>query len=148
MRSARERSIVAEAAASVASTLETAARGVIYEHVPQSLPSQRLAADMRAMLTQIREQGATVYDAEVAVVVSLRAEAGTLHLDFAGTSPRVRGNVNCPIAVTRAAAVFVLRTLLDDDVPTNAGIARAIEIVTPDDCAVAARWPSAWRPSG
>jgi N-methylhydantoinase B len=88
-------------------------------------------------------EGDGMSDAEVEVVVSLRVERGTLHLDFAGTSPRVRGNVNCPLAVTRAAAVFVLRTLLDDDVPTNGGIARAIEIVTPDDCAVAARWPSA-----
>ena len=47
------------------------------------------------------------------------------------------------MAVTRAAALFVLRTLLDDDVPTNEGIARAISIVTPDDCLVNAKWPSA-----
>ncbi len=55
----------------------------------------------------------------------------------------MRGNVNCPIAVTRAAAVFVLRTLLDDDVPTNEGIARAIDLVVPDDCALNAQWPAA-----
>ena len=47
------------------------------------------------------------------------------------------------MAVTRAAALFVLRTLLDDDVPTNEGIARAISIVTPDDCLINAKWPSA-----
>ena len=88
-------------------------------------------------------EGDGVSDDDVEVVVALRVSGGTLRLDFAGTSRRVRGNVNCPIAVTRAAAVFVLRTLLDDDVPTNGGIARAIEIATPDDCAVAARWPSA-----
>ena len=41
------------------------------------------------------------------------------------------------------AALFVLRTLLDDDVPTNEGIARAISIVTPDDCLINAKWPSA-----
>ena len=88
-------------------------------------------------------EGDGVSDADVTVAVSLRASSGTLQLDFAGTSPRVRGNVNCPIAVTRAAAVFVLRTLLDDDVPTNGGIARAIAIAAPDDCAIAARWPAA-----
>jgi N-methylhydantoinase B len=64
-------------------------------------------------------------------------------LDFTGTSPMVRGNVNCPIAVTRAAAVFVLRTLLEDDVPTNGGIARALDLVVPDPCAINARWPAA-----
>ena len=58
----------------------------------------------------------------------MRQHDGQLVCDFTGTSPQVRGNVNCPIAVARAAAVFVLRTLLDDDVPTNDGIARAVEL--------------------
>ena len=88
-------------------------------------------------------EGDGVSDDDVVVQVAARAAGGTLHLDFAGTSPRVRGNVNCPLAVARAAAVFVLRTLLDDDVPTNGGIARAIAITTPDDCAVNAKWPAA-----
>src|SRR6185295_13588405 len=43
----------------------------------------------------------------------------------------------------RAAAVFVLRTLLDDDVPTNEGIAAAISMTVPPGCAIDARWPSA-----
>src|SRR6185295_5147163 len=43
----------------------------------------------------------------------------------------------------RAAAVFVLRTLLDDDVPTNEGIAAAISMNVPPGCAIDARWPSA-----
>jgi len=37
----------------------------------------------------------------------------------------------------------VLRSLLDDDVPTNEGIARPIVISTPDDCCLAARAPAA-----
>lgn len=88
-------------------------------------------------------EGDGVSDALIPVRVRLTVRDGRLRLDFHGTSPRVRGNVNCPIAVTRAAALFVLRSLLDDDVPTNDGIARAIEIVTPDDCFIAAQWPSA-----
>lgn len=60
---------VAEAAASMASTLETAARGVIYEHAAQSLPAQRLANDMKTMLADMRQQGATVYDREAALVL-------------------------------------------------------------------------------
>jgi N-methylhydantoinase B len=51
--------------------------------------------------------------------------------------------VNCPRSVTRAASVFVLRTLLDDDVPTNDGIAEALDLVIPAGCAIDARWPSA-----
>jgi len=60
---------VAEAAAALAATLETAARGVIYEHTPQSPPAQALAAEMKAMLAQMREQGATFYDRETAIVL-------------------------------------------------------------------------------
>ena len=88
-------------------------------------------------------EGDGVTDALVPVRVRLRVRDGRLTLDFAGTSPRVRGNINCPVAVTRAAALFVLRSILDDDVPTNDGIARPIEILTPDDCLIASRWPSA-----
>jgi N-methylhydantoinase B len=88
-------------------------------------------------------EGDGVSDDPVPFRVKLTVRRGSLHLDFHGTSPRVRGNVNTPRAVARAAALFVLRSLLDDDVPTNEGISRAIEIVTPEDCVLDARWPSA-----
>jgi N-methylhydantoinase B len=88
-------------------------------------------------------EGDGVSDAEVRVVVALSVAEDRLRLDFTGTSPMVRGNVNCPLAVTRAAAVFVLRTLLEHDVPTNDGIAAALELVVPEDSAVNARWPAA-----
>src|SRR5690606_13566341 len=71
-------------------------------------------------------EGDGVSEREVPLKVALRVRDGALHLDFAGTSPMVAGNVNCPIQVTRAAALFVLRAILDDDVPTNDGIARPI----------------------
>jgi N-methylhydantoinase B len=88
-------------------------------------------------------EGDGVTDDPVTISVALRTHGDRLVLDFAGTSPQVRGNVNCPLAVTRAAAVFVLRTLLPDDVPTNDGIARAIEIVAEPGSAVHAQWPAA-----
>jgi N-methylhydantoinase B len=90
-----------------------------------------------------RLEGDGVTDVDIDVVVALRVDDGQLHLDFTGSSPQVAGNVNCPAAVTRAAAVFALRTLLDDDVPTNDGIARAITMVLPDRSAVNAAWPAA-----
>jgi hypothetical protein len=60
---------VVEAAGAVASTLETAARGVIYDHAAQSPPAQRLATEIKAMLAEMRQQGATVYDREAAIVL-------------------------------------------------------------------------------
>jgi N-methylhydantoinase B len=88
-------------------------------------------------------EGDGVDERDVRVAVAVTITNGTLALDFAGTDPQTRGNVNCPLAVTRAAALFVLRTLLDDDVPTNDGIARAIEITAVHGSAVNARWPAA-----
>ena len=88
-------------------------------------------------------EGDGVTEDDVTVAVALRTEAQRLVLDFAGTSPTVPGNVNCPFQVTRAAAVFVLRTLLEDDVPTNDGIARALRLLVPAGCAINARWPAA-----
>ena len=88
-------------------------------------------------------EGDGVSDSDIPVEVDVRIQDGRLRIDFAGTSPMVRGNVNCPLSVTRAAAVFVLRTLLPAEVPTNDGIARVIDLVVPDNCAVDARWPAA-----
>jgi hypothetical protein len=60
---------VADAAGALAATFETAARGVIYEHAPDSPVSRRLADDLRSMLDEMKKQGAKVYDHETAVVL-------------------------------------------------------------------------------
>jgi hypothetical protein len=60
---------VAEAAGAYASTLETAGRGIIYEHAPQSLPASRLVKEFQTLLVQIKEQGATIHDREAAIVL-------------------------------------------------------------------------------
>lgn len=60
---------VAGAAGALAATFETAARGVIYEHAPESPVAARLAAELRTMLEEMQKQGAKVYDHETAVVL-------------------------------------------------------------------------------
>lgn len=88
-------------------------------------------------------EGDGVSEAPIPVVIAVQVREQTLQLDFTGTSPAVRGNVNAPPAVARAAAVFVLRLLCDDDVPVNDGVARALRIVMPEDCVANAKRPSA-----
>jgi hypothetical protein len=66
---------VAEAADALAGTLETAARGVIYEQVPSSLPAQRLARELQTLLADMRTQGATVYDREAAITLRAIAQS-------------------------------------------------------------------------
>ncbi len=88
-------------------------------------------------------EGDGVTDAAIPVAVHVRIANDTLYLDLTGTSPAVRGNVNAPPAVARAAAVFVLRVLCDDDIPVNDGVARALHLIIPDDCVANAKRPSA-----
>jgi hypothetical protein len=44
---------VAQAAEALAATLETAGRGIVYEHQPASLPAARLMAEMKTMVAEI-----------------------------------------------------------------------------------------------
>ncbi|MBV6520217.1 MAG: Acetophenone carboxylase delta subunit [Gemmatimonadaceae bacterium] len=88
-------------------------------------------------------EGDGVSESDIVVAVAIAAHGDCLRIDFTGTAPAVAGNVNCPLAVTRAACVFALRTMLEDDVPTNDGIARAIDLIVPHGCAINAVWPSA-----
>ncbi len=88
-------------------------------------------------------EGDGVTDDDLAITVRVDVDEGILHADFTGTAPAARGNVNCPLAVTRSAVLFVVRTLLPDDVPMNAGVQRAVRVSAPPGCLVNARWPSA-----
>lgn len=60
---------VAQASAAVAATLETAVKGVLYEHTPASLVAQRLAKDITAMLAEVKSHGTKIYDGEVAIAL-------------------------------------------------------------------------------
>jgi hypothetical protein len=60
---------VAEAAAAVAATMETAGRGVLYEHRPASLPAQRLAREITSMIEEARGRGTKIYDGELAITL-------------------------------------------------------------------------------
>jgi hypothetical protein len=60
---------VAAAAGALAATFETAARGVIYEHAPESSVAHRLVNDLKTMLDEMRKQGVKVYEHETAVVL-------------------------------------------------------------------------------
>ena len=88
-------------------------------------------------------EGDGVIDDDLAIRVTIRIQDGVFHADFTGTSDAAPGNVNCPIAVTRSAVLFVVRTLVPDDVPMNGGVSRAVAVTAPAGCLVAARPPSA-----
>ncbi len=88
-------------------------------------------------------EGDGVIDDDLEIRVRITIQDGIFHADFTGTRGPAPGNVNCPIAVTRSAVLFVVRTLLPDDVPMNGGVPRAIQVTAPPGCLVNARPPSA-----
>lgn len=75
---------------------------------------------------------------EVAVTVS---DAG-IHIDFTGTSPQVRGPMNCVPSGSLAAACFAIRAVTDPAIPTNAGCFRPISLHLPEGSLVNPREPA------
>ena len=62
---------------------------------------------------------------------------------FAGTSAQRPDNTNAPKAVTRAAVLYVFRTLVDDDIPLNDGCLDPIDISIPEGSMLAPVAPAA-----
>ena len=52
--------------------------------------------------------------------------------DFTGTSAQLPDNFNAPKSITRAAALYVLRTLIDDAIPMNDGCLKPVELIVPE----------------
>jgi hypothetical protein len=75
---------VADAAAAVAGTLETASRGVIFEHRAETASGQRLATELRDVLAEAGKGGGSRFEREAAVVLRGIAKAASAP----GTSPR------------------------------------------------------------
>ena len=64
-------------------------------------------------------------------------------IDFTGTSEQQPSNFNAPSAVCKAAVLYVFRTLVDDEIPMNAGCLKPLRIVIPEGCMLAPRYPAA-----
>ena len=76
-------------------------------------------------------------DAWLRVRATISGDA--LRLDFAGTDDQLRGNLNCPLSVTKSAAFFAVRVLVDPDAPPSAGAHRPVEVIAPEGSIVHAR---------
>ena len=81
------------------------------------------------------------HPARIAVVVTLAGDEVTV--DFTGTDPQARGNVNAVEAVTVSAVAYALRAAVDPTIPANGGALRPVRVVAPPGTIVAARPPAA-----
>jgi N-methylhydantoinase B len=80
---------------------------------------------------------------DVRLRVEARIDGEELELDFSGSDPQLRGNLNCPLSVTKSAAFFAVRALTDPDAPPCAGAYRPITIKAAEGCLLNARFPAA-----
>jgi 5-oxoprolinase (ATP-hydrolysing) len=64
-------------------------------------------------------------------------------VDFTGTSAELPTNFNAPPAVVHAAVLYVFRTLVDAEIPMNAGCLLPVTVVIPEGSMLAPRWPAA-----
>lgn len=86
---------------------------------------------------------ATDTGAAVEVRVTVDRETPALTIDFAGTSDQQPDNFNAPLAVVRAAVLYVIRTLIDAPVPLNEGFLRPVTIRVPEGSMLSPRYPAA-----
>jgi N-methylhydantoinase B len=88
-------------------------------------------------------EGDGTTDEDIPIRAKVVIDGDSMTIDFSGTADAVRGNVNCPLAVTRSACYFALRVLLPGDIPANAGTYASLRIMAPEGSLVNARSPSA-----
>ena len=58
---------------------------------------------------------------QISLKVEINEHDGSAILDFAGTGCEVRGNLNSPISVVHSAVIYCMRSMLNLDIPLNAG---------------------------
>jgi N-methylhydantoinase B len=80
-------------------------------------------------------------DLELRVAVTIDGEL--VDIDFAGTAPQHDGNLNCPLSVARSACFYVVRVLVDPDLPASGGAFAPVTVRAPLGCLVNARPPAA-----
>ena len=101
---------------------------------------------VRRVIARLRD-GECAYQldngAVIRVAVRVDRRARTAEVDFTGTSPQLPGNFNAPSSVAMAAVLYVLRTLVDDEIPLNAGCLKPVRVIIPPGSLLAPAYPAA-----
>jgi 5-oxoprolinase (ATP-hydrolysing) len=80
---------------------------------------------------------------KIQVTIEIDRASRSAKIDFTGTSPQLNNNFNAPAAVCKAAVLYVFRSLVDDDIPLNAGCLKPLEIIIPEGCLLNPKYPAA-----
>jgi len=90
---------------------------------------------VRRVITRLRDGRFTLpldNGAQIQVAVRVDSHSRSAEIDFSGTSPQLSNNFNAPRAVCMAAVLYVFRTLVDDDIPLNAGCLKPLKVIIPE----------------
>ncbi len=101
---------------------------------------------VRRVITALKDGHFTLpMDNGAQIVVNLTVDTGRREatIDFTGTSAQLPDNFNAPKAVTMAAVLYVFRTLVDDDIPLNAGCLKPLQVIVPPGCMLNPNPPAA-----
>lgn len=80
---------------------------------------------------------------KICVNITIDHEHRSARIDFTGTSAQQSNNLNAPLAICKAVVLYVFRTLVEDDIPLNAGCLKPLDIIVPEGCLLNPRAPAA-----
>ncbi|MDP3708911.1 MAG: hydantoinase B/oxoprolinase family protein [Polaromonas sp.] len=89
---------------------------------------------VRRVITRLKDGAFTLpldNGAQIKVAIRVDTQNRSAEIDFTGTSPQQTNNFNAPTAVCMAAVLYVFRTLVDDDIPLNAGCLKPLKVIIP-----------------
>jgi 5-oxoprolinase (ATP-hydrolysing) len=89
---------------------------------------------VRRVITRLKDGQYTLpldNGAQISVAIRVNAAERSAVIDFTGTSAQQSNNFNAPTAVCMAAVLYVFRTLVDDDIPLNAGCLKPLQVIIP-----------------
>lgn len=81
--------------------------------------------------------------ATIQAQVTLNPDDHIAIIDFTGTSSQQPNNFNAPLAVCKAAVLYIFRTLVNTPIPLNAGCLKPLEIRIPQGCLLNPTYPAA-----
>ncbi|MDH5577519.1 MAG: hydantoinase B/oxoprolinase family protein [Betaproteobacteria bacterium] len=81
--------------------------------------------------------------AKICVKIAIGADRRSAVIDFAGTTAQLPNNFNAPAAVSMAAVLYVFRTLVNDEIPLNAGCLKPLDVRIPAGSMLNPRYPAA-----
>lgn len=111
----------------------------------------RTATRMRAIIAEIPNgvyefkdfmDGDGIDTFDIPICLKLTVDGDRIHLDFTGTSPQVKGNINTTMNAVQASVNYALIAALDSDMPSNQGVLDVVDIYAPAGSLLSCEFPA------